>query len=344
MLKEQKLAEMPRIYYKSEQLAGQVLDQKILSSSEFDEIFTQAEHRLYEFSSPESGFFKRLFGKDNACFRYVQLSKDGIPYTTREGSFFLPVSLIFYDVDDASFPTLFYFIAKLGDQLELRQCQAGQGVQWFQIPDLHDEVTDPKIIHKIKNSLSALKEKTAIEFAGRPLHEQSELGADSEECSEEYPELDEHLKQAYAQLAEICLKQHPRKSVALDYIHQMQNTDDDFFSSFGQLIDDLWQENIRLFVSMDWKQEVTDLEWHLQSMLKDNWQLELTLPDLALLGDDAVVSEDGVFEQYYQVLLKQGLKLGFVDMDSDSYVFMLHPADETETVKKAVETIGYRYL
>ena len=176
---------MPRIYYKSEQLAGQVLDQTILSSSEFDEIFTQAEHRLYEFSSPESGFFKRLFGKDNACFRYVQLSKDGIPYTTREGSFFLPISLIFYDMDDANFPSLFYFIAKLGDQLELRQCQAGQGVQWFQIPDLHEEVTDPKIIHKVKNSLSALKEKTAIEFANRPLPAQSELEADSDECSEE---------------------------------------------------------------------------------------------------------------------------------------------------------------
>ena len=112
---------MPRIYYKSEQLAGQALDRTILSLSEFDEIFTQAEHRLYEFSSPESGFFQRLFGKDNACFHYVQLSKDGIPYTTHEGSFFLPVSLIFYDVDDANFPSLFYFVAKLGDQFELRQ-------------------------------------------------------------------------------------------------------------------------------------------------------------------------------------------------------------------------------
>lgn len=340
MLKERKLAEMPRIYYKSEQLAGQALNQTILSLSEFDEIFTQAEHQLYEFSTSESGFFQRLFGRDKTCFRYVQLSKDGIPYTTQQGSFFLPVSLIFYDVDDACFPTQFYFIAKLDGQLELRQCQAGQGVQWFQIPDLHHKVTDPKIIHKVKNSLSALKEKTAIEFANRPLLEHSEI----EEDLEEYPELDEHLKLAYAQLAEICLKQHPRKSAALDYIHLMKNTDDDFFSSIGQLMDDLWQENIRLFVSMDWKQEVTDLEWHLQNMLKDNWQLELILPDLALLGDDAVVSEDGVFELYNQVVLGQGLKLGFVDMDSDSYVFMLHPVDEIEAVKKAVETIGYRYL
>ena len=52
-----------------------------------------------------------------------------------------PKAIIFYDNDNYAFPTEFYFIAKLGDEIELRKCNGGKDVKWFQIPDLHKEVT-----------------------------------------------------------------------------------------------------------------------------------------------------------------------------------------------------------
>lgn len=155
--------------------------------------------------------------------------------------------------------------------------------------------------------------------------------------------MNEEQKQAYRELAEIFLKNHPRKNIALAQIEQLKQEDDDFFSTIGQLRDDLFKENIRLFVSMDWKQEVSDLEWHLSKILKDNWQLDIELPNAMQFGENAIVSDDEVFATYDTVLHSQGLKIGYLDIDSDSYVFMVHPIQATEAVKKNIEIIGYQY-
>ncbi len=296
--------------------------------------------RLFEFDQPvQGGFFQKLFRQTKIIFKYAQLSRDGIPYSTTEGSFYLPTAIIFYDVDDANFPSEFYFIAKIGQQLELRQCDAGLGVKWFQIPDLHHAVTDSKVIQKIGDSFTQLKEKVIQQFKDRPIPTPIQTAQEDEES----PDLNEEQKQAYRELAEICLKNHPRKNIALAQIEQLKQEDDDFFSTIGQLRDDLFKENIRLFVSMDWKQEVSDLEWHLSKILKDNWQLDIELPNAMQFGENAIVSDDEVFATYDTVLHSQGLKIGYLDIDSDSYVFMVHPIQATEAVKKNIEIIGYQY-
>ena len=331
---------MPRIYYKLQKLAGLPLKSDVIDLKTFDELFEQADQRLFEFSPPQAtGFFQKLFGNHSPVFKFVQLSQDGISYNASEGNFYLPSALIFYDINDANFPSEFYFIAKLGQQLELRQCLAGEGIKWYQIADLHQAVNDPKIIKKIENSLLELKKNVAQSFAERasqtePLNEQ-----------EEWLDLAPALKQAYIQLAKIALKNHPRLDFVIAYIEQMQNVDDGFFSTLGQLIDDLWEENIRLFVSMDWKQGVEDLQWHLTAILKENWNLDITLVDaIQHFGQDATVSDEDVFSTYNQALQTHGLNIGQIDTDSDSYVFLVHPLQDQALVRKNVEVLGYQYL
>ena len=56
-----------------------------------------------------------------------------------------------------------------------------------------------------------------------------------------------------------------------------------------------------------------------------------------------IESFDEIFTTYDTALHPHGLKIGYVDMDSDSYVFMVHPIQATEAVKKNIEIIGYQY-
>lgn len=360
---------MARIYYHQNQLAGNTLNSQVIDLKNFDELFERAEQNLFEFSAPEPvGFFKKLFGQSaKPQFKFVRLTRDGFAYNTSEGDFYLPVALIFYDVDDANFPSVFYFIAKIGEQLELRKCQAGKGVKWYQIPDLHEAVTDSSIIQKIEQSFITLKQEVVRIYQAKPepkseqnnqqnqqpsyqLNQQPNYPQNHEviepEEDEELKDLAPELKEAYLKLADIALKNHPQKAIVIEQIQQLKQADEDgFFHPLDALIEHLWQEDIRLFVSMDWKQEVTDLQWHLENILKDNWQIEAQLPDAnTQFEQDVTVSDDGVFALYTQALLPHGLTIGHIDTDSDAYVFLVHAIQDMTIAQQNVEVLGYRYL
>ena len=337
---------MVRIYYHLNQLAGNALSSRVIDLKKFDELFEQTEQNLFEiFVAEPVGFFKKLLGQSSAKsqFRFVHLSRDGFPYSTSEGDFYLPVALIFYDIDDANFPSEFYFIAKIEAQLELRKCQAGKDVKWYQIPALHEAVTDSATIQKIEQSFFALRQEVERVYKSKPdpNHEVIE--------SEDHGELDNlepEQKNAYLKLVDIALQNHSKRVVVIEHIQQLKQTDEEgFFSPLDELIEYLWQEDIRLFVNMDWKQEATDLQWHLEYILKDNWQIETQLPDAnTQFGQDATVSNDGVFTVYNQGLLPHGLTIGQIDTDSDAYIFLVHRVQDTDIVRKHVEKIGYQYL
>ena len=161
---------MVRIYYHQNQLAGNTLNSQVIDLKNFDELFERAEQNLFEFSAPEPvGFFKKLFGQSaKPQFKFVRLTRDGFAYNTSEGDFYLPVALIFYDNDDANFPSEFYFIAKIEAQLELRKCQAGKDVKWYQIPALHEAVTDSATIQKIEQSFFALRQEVERVYKSKP--------------------------------------------------------------------------------------------------------------------------------------------------------------------------------
>lgn len=344
---------MARIYYHQNQLAGNALNSQVIDLKKFDELFEQAEQNLFEFSAPEPvGFFKKFFGQSaKPQFKFVRLTRDGFPYNTSEGDFYLPVALIFYDVDDANFPSEFYFVAKIGEQLELRKCQAGKGVKWYQIPDLHEAVTDSSIIQKIEQSFITLNQEVVRIYQTKPepksgQNQQPNHEVIEPEEDEEFEDLEPELKDAYLKLADIALKNHPYKGLVVEQIQQLKQADEDgFFSPLDALIEHLWREDIRLFVSMDWKQEVADLQWHLENILKDNWQIEAQLPDAnTQFEQDATVSDDGVFALYNQALLPHGLIIGHIDTDSDAYVFLVHAIQDMTIAQKNVEVLGYRYL
>ena len=78
-------------------------------------------------------------------------------HTTYEyGDFFLPKAIVFFDVKDAYFPSDYYFIVSIDDQLELGHAKAGADTAWYEQPQLWHQVSNPKLIKRFEHSIKAL--------------------------------------------------------------------------------------------------------------------------------------------------------------------------------------------
>lgn len=148
---------MARIYYHEEKLTGKSFENDVINLQLFDYIFNNTDTDKFEIPPVSINFFFGLLKSKKETFKTVIISRDGINYNTKEGNFYLPNAIIFYDNDDYTFPSEFYFISKLGDKIELRKCNGGKDVKWFQIPDLHKEVADSEIVSKIENTILEVK-------------------------------------------------------------------------------------------------------------------------------------------------------------------------------------------
>ncbi|RQP14769.1 MAG: hypothetical protein EAS52_16790, partial [Parapedobacter sp.] len=201
---------MARIYYREAKLSGQPIQSEVINIQQFDAILNSTDlvdvsFQDYMPSSP----FGRLFGKKKHVFKKVQLRKDNQHYYQSEkGSFYIPSGILFFDRSDYNFPSEFYFIAKIADQLEFRKCTGGSDIAWYQIPDLHQPINDPKIIKKIENTFSELERLLSQERIGKI--KTADLGRPA---MERLP-LDDLTKKAYKKLTECCvLNENDRRKI-----------------------------------------------------------------------------------------------------------------------------------
>jgi hypothetical protein len=143
---------MARIYYKEEKIQGIPIETPVINLKNFDFLMTCPQPNFpIEFPLKFLDCFKLIRN-----FRFTEISNYGFTYNTSEGNFYLPKAIMFYDVEDCAFPTLLYFIAKIGEQLEIRLIRGGKGVEWFQTPDLQEPLTDSTIIKRIEKTLESV--------------------------------------------------------------------------------------------------------------------------------------------------------------------------------------------
>lgn len=338
---------MARIYYKQAKLSGQPIQSKIITVELFDFIFENTDENKIELEDSKNGSLLDIFKSKKQLFKNIQLSRDGFQYDNSEhGSFFLPKAMIFYDVFDYNFPSEFFFIAKVEDQIELRSCQAGQGVEWFHTPELHKAVTDSKILLKIENTVLEVKElvETTYNKEIRLKREKEELKA-KKKAEAQRPFLNVTQKMAYQQLTELCVYKNSSKVKILKCIEKLRNYDDDdeYYTTLNYFMEFLEEKNINFIMRMDWKAEIEDLEWFLQKNLKDNYDVKPNVTKAKNYDENASVSSNGVFQDYDQSLREKGLQFGFIDTQSDEYIVVLHKMEDKEKIETAVNQIGYDY-
>lgn len=337
---------MARIYYHEEKLCGQAFENSAINLQLFDFIFDNTNTNKFEIKTVLNASFFGLLKSTKETFKFVQISRDGIYYNTTEGSFYLPKAIIFYDYNDYNFPSEFYFIAKLRDSVEIRKCNGGKDVKWFQIPDLHKEVTDSKTISKIENTI--LEVKKLVETTHN-----KQIDIDKEKKKEEEirkiednrPFLNETQKNAYKELTEMCISLNSKKKNVIEFVEKLKNYDKDreHFTTLNYVMDFLDENKVSFILRLDWKADIEDLEWVLKSALKDNYNLSIDLPKPSDYGENASVSSDNVFEDYDKPLRQNSLQMGFIDTQSDEYIMVLHKITDKEKVEKTIKEIGYDY-
>ncbi|VFQ44166.1 DUF6630 family protein [Desulfoluna butyratoxydans] len=333
---------MARIYYTEEKLSGKPIESDIITIELFDFLFDRTDQSEFEFQSTKiailAGFIKAGFN----VFKHVKLRNDGLYYTSKGQTFFLPRSIIFYDVSDYNFPTKFYFIANIGNRLELRQCRGGVGVEWFQIPELHGPVKDTKIVKRVEKTLAEVKrmvEKSDNE--GIWVERKPKKAEGTPKRDENSLSLSKDQKEGFKELIGLCVKPDSCKEaietclanlhaeyseiVLLDLICFSEHNDCDFI------------------MRMDWAAEVSELDGVLSSNIQHNHGLHIDLPTPDTYSEDATVSFDHVFEDYDKPLREHGLQLGFIDTESDEYIVLLHKVQDKNRVEQAVAKIGFDY-
>lgn len=333
---------MARIYYREAKLSGQQIDSEVINIQQFDAILNSTDAVDIDFEDDiPSSLFGRLFGQNKHIFKKVQLRRDNLHYYQSEkGSFYIPSGILFFDRSDYNFPSEFYFIAKIGDQLEFRKCKGGKDIVWHQIPDLHQPITDPKTIKKIESTFAEVKKWITKESIGKAETQHTE----DKPIRDRLP-LSDSQKQAYQRLTECCVHNESDLRKISTFIETLGNYegDADYLTTLNYFMEFLEKEQLNFMMSMDWKAGVEDLEWLLSTQLQRQYKLHLELPTPDQYDEMATVSVNDVFEDFDRVLRQNGLQLGFIDTQSDEYVAVLHRINDKEEVKEAVAGIGYGY-
>src|SRR5690606_38425364 len=160
---------MARIYYNEAKLSEQPIRSEVINIKQFDAFLNSTDAVDIDFEdNMTSSLFGGLVGQNKRILKKVKLRRDNLHYyQTEKGTFYIPSGILFFDRSDYNFPSEFYFIAKIGDQLEFRKCKGGKDIVWHQIPDLHQPITDPKTIKKIESTFVEIKKWVTKESIGK---------------------------------------------------------------------------------------------------------------------------------------------------------------------------------
>lgn len=337
---------MARIYYRQEAICGTPIDSGILTTEEFDFILDNTyESKFERVDDPLKKNVWGIFKGRSSNFKTTLLSRDGITYNSMQGSFYLPNAIIFYDEEDYNFPSTFYFVAKIGNQLELRQCKGGPDVQWFQIADLHQEVTDTKIMVRVKNTLLEVKRAIESTYSKQVEDEKREKEEKKKRLREENrPYITSQQKEAYKKLAEICLNRNFRKGWVMKVIDVLKSydTEDNRYATLSYFTERLDNEEFHFIMSLDWKADIADLEWRIRTALEDNFFKIVPIPKSWDFKENESISSPGVFEKFDSALRMEGFQLSLIDTEADEYVVLLHKAEHENEVKECIESLGFK--
>lgn len=346
---------MARVYYREEKIYGTPVSSDKINAEIIDYILDNCStgsnniSEAIKLTDEQESFLDVFRSKDKQKpFRFATVWNDGFYYEGGSdlGKIYLPKSIIFYDVDDVSFPSEYYFIAKVGNQVELRRCNAGKDVQWSDTLDMHVEESHPRVVARMEKSVSALKELVETVYNKSLIEQQALAEAEERRLKEENrAPLDKSVRDAYKRLANICLPLCKQKADVVEFIDSLKSYDDDedYMSTLNYVMEFLDSNDVHFIMSLDWKAEIEDLEWRIESALKYNFKKIVSLPSPEDYESNASISFDGVFKDFDKALRSEGFQISLIDTQSDEYVILVHPSDKETEVNGAVRNIGYGY-
>ncbi len=159
-----------------------------------------------------------------------------------------------------------------------------------------------------------------------------------------HPDLDESQKRAYKELTELCVLEKVNRIKIINFIDTLKDYDgdDEYDTTLNFVMEFLDDNNFNFIMRLDWKVDVETLKWKVSNALKENYsQINIDLPNENDYNDNTEF--EYVFENFNEFLLTKGLQLGFIDTESDEYIFVLHKVSDKKKIEKNINIIGYKY-
>ena len=198
-----------------------------------------------------------------------------------------------------------------------------------QIPKIWKE--NPDSIVELDNELSLVRVESRTEFLNRTKPKPKSIS--------------KKVKESYLNLAQACLNEEQLSEfesfvkTLKDYNgHWKYGTTLNFVNDF------LNQKKIFLFLILDWKAGIADLNWILNLAFEKNFNQKVQLPSPDDYPERASVSYDNVFCDYKKVLDKSDFDITIIDTDSDQYVLLLHKLSEKDNVSESITGIELKEM
>lgn len=152
-------------------------------------------------------------------------------------------------------------------------------------------------------------------------------------------------RKGYKTISEVCLSENKRRKF-IEFIDTLidHNGNDEYMTTLNYVVDFMSQNQMYFIICLDWKEEISNFSHCLNYSLKENFGMEIKLPNQADYGARASVSYDNVFKDFDTVLKKEGFQLSFIDTNSDQYAFVVHKIEDMKRTKMAINDIGYNCL
>lgn len=114
-------------------------------------------------------------------------------------------------------------------------------------------------------------------------------------------------------------------------------------TTLNYVVDCSTEKSLGFIERLDWKQEVGDLILILDDILNKNYNgLKVDFPKE--IGGNTTLFLEDVFGTYNKCLNEHGMQMGFIDTQSDEYVFFVHKVLDRDEVAKLINFIGYNYF
>jgi hypothetical protein len=148
-----------KLYYTEDSLHGKPHESEILNNEKFDLLLNETQKEIIDLTAnlklgrKIKNIFLPVF--KNAC-----IVREGIWWA----DLFIPNSIIFYDNENiAGFKGTFYFIAQVGDKIELRKFSSQKPVKYSDVAYMHSRLDEKKLVKKLERSFDRLLEIKSID-------------------------------------------------------------------------------------------------------------------------------------------------------------------------------------
>lgn len=198
-----------------------------------------------------------------------------------------------------------------------------------QISKLREEFPDS--IVKLDDELGLVRVESRTEFLNRTKPKPKSIS--------------KKVKESYLNLAQACLNEE-QFSEFQSFVKTLKDYNDHwkYGTTLNFINEFLNQKKILLFLILDWKAGVMDLNWILDLALENNFNQNIELPSPNDYPERASISSHNVFCDFKKVLNKSDFDISFIDTDSDQYVFILHKLSKKNTVLESIIGIEFKEM